>query len=203
LITQENQNDPLLILIYELIEEGVADALAFFEARGESPDPWLFPHIVRHRICRRLDELKDTNISYERVELPNSGVEIRLDNQRIRVFKSTPDGELPAPGRSRARQDFYNRNLFGSDEEVFGTANLVVMWEVDATCNLMAVQLVCPKQDGPIYKPGQQRWAVTIPHPATTHSSASNLADGTDLNLAGIDQDNEDLEIEEEGGTGE
>ena len=203
MINQNNHDDPLLILLYELIESGVAEAHTFFDSRNAAPDPWLFPHIVRWSICRQLDSLADTNITYERVELPNSGIEVRADGQRLRIFKATPDGELPAPGRSIARQDFYTPNLFGTDADFFGTpSNLIVLWEADSAGHLIGIQLVCPMRDGAVSKPGQQMWAVTITHPAMLQMPNSDLQSGADLNISDTTS-NEDLDIEEESGGNE
>lgn len=194
MITRDTPNHTLLILLYRLIEEGTVAANSFFDDQPDSPppDPFLYPGIVRWHIARALDGLNDTSITYERTELPNNGIEVRYAGQRIKVFKSTPEGELPAPGSSIARQGFYQWSLFGDDEQ---PTNLVVMWEVDSSYNLNSVQLVCPRADGPVWKPGQQDWAITLPHPASIQM-VSEVAESEDLYY-----EHQGLDIEEGTGT--
>ena len=198
MITRNTPGHPLLRLLYQLIEEGTAVAFSFFDGQPEPtfPDPYLYPAIVRWHITRGLDALDGTSVTYERTELPNNGVEVRYQGQRIKVFKSTPEGELPAPGLSLPRQAFYQPSLFGEDGE---STNLVVMWEVDSSYNLNSVQLVRPSGDGTSWKTGQQEWAVRLPHPASFEAPPT-IEESGDLDLQYGDEDDLDiLDIEDTG----
>lgn len=199
MITRETLEHPLLRLLYQLIEEGTEIAFSFFDGQPEPtfPDPYLYPAVVRWHITRTLDALSGTSITYERAELPSNGVEVRYQGQRLKVFKSTPEGALPAPGLSLPRQDFYQPSLFGEDGE---SPNLVVMWELDSSYHLASVQLVCPKGDGTPWKTGQQAWAVRLPHPASFEVPPT-IEESGDLDLQhgdGNDLDIEDTGTEEE-----
>jgi hypothetical protein len=120
---------PLLSILYKHIEGGIAKARSFFEAEEEPPDPWLFSHIVRWHVCKRLDNLKDPSLSYERSLQAMSGIDITYGDRYVKVFKAS-DGELPAAGRSHPRQEFYKGNLFGQDEWGLPTY-LAVIWDVN------------------------------------------------------------------------
>ena len=194
---------PLLSILYKYIDEGITKAHSFFEIEDEPPDPWLFSHIVRWHVCKRLDSLNDPHLSYERSPQAMSGIEIFYEDRYIKVFKAS-DGELPAAGRSRPRQEFYRGNLFGEDEWGLPT-RLAVIWEVNGSYHLLDIQLVCP-DDGPAWESGQQKWARTIPHPMEfTPAQPTTVNDGaTDLEEIRRAEDAEDLDIsEEETGTEE
>jgi hypothetical protein len=199
---------PLLSTLYTHIEGGIAEARAFFEAEDvdpeeEPPDPWLFSHIVRWYVCKRLDRLKDPHLSYERSPLAMSGIDITYENRYIKVFKAS-DGELPAAGRSHPRQEFYKGNLFEQDEWGLPTY-LAVIWDVSSRYHLLDIQLVCP-DDGPAWESGQQKWAKTIPHPANSTLSQQNTVNASGVELTEIQrtEESEDLDISsEETGTEE
>jgi hypothetical protein len=195
--------NPLLSILYKYIEEGIAKAGSFFEGEDESPDPWLFSHIVRWHICRQFDALKDPHLSYERSPQAMSGIDITYEDCDLKVFKAS-DGELPAAGRSRPRQEFYKGNLF--DDDTLGLpTHLAVIWDVNGHYQLLDIQLVCP-EDGPAWESGQQKWARTIPHPAEAAPTQQNTVNTGAVDLTEIQrpEDVEDLDISpEETGTEE
>jgi hypothetical protein len=194
---------PLLSILYKYIEGGISKARLFFEAEDELPDPWLFSHIVRWHICKRLDNLKDPNLSYERSPLAMSGIDISYNDRYVKVFKAD-DGELPAAGRSHPRQEFYKGNLFAQDEWGLPTY-LAVIWDVNSHYHLLDIQLVCP-DDGPAWESGQQKWARTIPHPGESTQAQQNTINtgGADLDEIRRPEDTEDLNLpDEETGTEE
>src|SRR5205809_3850751 len=91
---------PILSLLSGFIDEGVQIARQFFENQQSPQNPWLFSHLVRWHICRRLDAYRDEiTVPYQRIDYPLSGVEVFYEGRRIKIFKST-DGQLPAAGRS-------------------------------------------------------------------------------------------------------
>jgi len=185
---------------YKYIDEGITKARSFFEVEDEPPDPWLFSHIVRWHICKQLDRLKDPHLSYEQSPLAMSGIDIIYEDRYIKVFKAS-DGELPAAGRSRPRQEFYKGNLFSGDEWGLPT-HLAVIWEVNGYYHLLDIQLVCP-DDGPIWESGQQKWARTIQHPAESTSAQQNTINTGAADLEEIrrpeDAENRDIPDQETG----
>jgi hypothetical protein len=195
--------NPLLSPLYKYVEEGIDKARSFFTNERRSPDPWLFSHIVRWHVCNKLDDCGESNLSYERSPQAMSGIEITYEDRCIKVFKAD-EGELPAAGRSRPRQEFYKGNLFDGDE--WGLPiYLAVIWDVDNQYQLLDIQLVCP-DDGPTWESGQQKWAKTIPHPADIAPAQQNTVNTDAIDLTEIQraEDLEDLDTpSEETGTEE
>ena len=110
----------------------------------------------------------------------------------IKVLKADR-GEIPAAGRSRRRQAFYNgNNLFGSDFDVFRLENWAVVWDLDGV-----IQLTCPSDAEAPYRPGCQRMAIALPHPAEVKwAPPPSLSAPSDLDLEELtENDVEDLDI--------
>lgn len=187
---------PLLSEVYAYVEGGVQDSFLYFEQRSTHIDPWLFSHQVRRHVCDKLDELMPSGVGFFRVPQPLSGVEIKYQRKTIKVFKAD-DGHIPAPGQSRRRREFYNKNLYGSDVEVFDLISWTVVWDVDVAYNLNRIQLICPKATTNIWKPGSQRLAIDLPHPAEVDWLQESLdeAEIDDPNLEEFDEDRQDLDI--------
>lgn len=156
---------PFLMLLYPLIEGGNQLARQFTDEKCEGKyNPWLYPGIVRDYICRGLDALDAGQVRFGRREIPNSGIEVAVGARTVKVWKATPDGQLPPSGERQSRIDFWNGNLFAEDVILYNS--LAVIWEVDGT-GALAVQLVAPRAEGSPREAGQQLWAEKVPHPAT------------------------------------
>ena len=154
------QHWAVLSELYRSIEEGIAESRTFFEDKDKAPDPWLYAHIVRMRICWNLSELADGNLQFEQTVLPMSGVEIKYRKDIVIKVLKADGGEMPAPGRSPRRQEFYNRNLFGTDLEVFDLPSWALLWDTDGE-----IKLVFPKDAQQPWKAGSQRMSIVLPHP--------------------------------------
>jgi len=157
---------PIVTAIYSLLEAGNQKARKFTDEECEGKyDPWLSPMIVRNVVCRGLDALSVGEIKFERRDVANDGIELKFGKYTIKVWKATPDGQLPPTDEkdSQARIAFCNGNLFSEDVIVY--RNLVVIWDVNAKGELR-VQLVAPRAVSSQQELGQQLWAETVPHPA-------------------------------------
>ena len=186
------QHWPLFGPLYSSIEEGIQKGHRYFEQEERPACPWLFAHIVRFHVCRRLEELQDSDIQFRAMSLPMSGVEIEFMGLTIKVLKADR-GEIPAAGRSRRRQDFYNgNNLFGSDFDVFRLENWAVVWDLDGV-----IQLICPSDAEAPHRPGCQRMAIALPHPAEVKwAPPPSLSAHSDLDLEELtENDVEDFDI--------
>lgn len=181
----------LLSALYSAIEDGISESQTFFERRAKPRDPWLEAHIVRRRICWNLQELADTDLEFEQIDLPMSGVEVRYKNNTIIKVLKADDGEMPAAGQSARRRDFYNRNLFGSDLEVFNLPSWALLWDREGE-----VKLVFPKDAEQPWKTGSERMSITLPHPAQVewHEPVSG-DDARDRDLPELTVDLHNLDI--------
>ena len=58
------QHWSLLGPLYSSIEEGIQKGHRYFEQEEHPVCPWLFAHIVRFHVCRRLEGLQDSDIQF-------------------------------------------------------------------------------------------------------------------------------------------
>jgi hypothetical protein len=87
----------------------------------------------------------------------------------LRILKAL-EGQLPAPGASRARQAFWQQQLIfdyaaPSAAELRPSLNLLVLWETDAAYTLRRLSLVCPKVGALTRESVAAYWMTEIPHP--------------------------------------
>lgn len=156
---------PLVPHMYRAIEAGVQEALLFHEGNGTSLDPYLFPSIVRWRT--RLTLLAaNVEVAEEQVEvdsgLPNNGILMTAGPYTIRLLKAD-HGEVPAPGVSRPRQDFWAQPLFGQQPFV----NLVVIWDYDAANRSVDLTVACPRSSD-VYGNVELHFSRRLLHPILT-----------------------------------
>ena len=95
----------------------------------------------------------------------------------LRVLKAL-EGQLPAPGVSRARQAFWQQQLLfdydaPSAAELRPSLNLLVLWEADAAYTLRRLWLVCPRVGGLSRESVAAYWLTEIPHPTVWRSTAA------------------------------
>ena len=85
-------------------------------------------------------------------DIPNTGIFFTYGRYPIRILKAD-EGELPVPGHSRKRQDFYGQarslELFPrrTQQQTDGP-NLVYLWDVNADYFVDSLKLICPKAGG-------------------------------------------------------
>ena len=92
----------------------------------------------------------------------------------LRILKAL-EGQLPAPGASRARQAFWQQQmLFDYDApsaaEIRPSLNLLVLWETDAAYTLRRLSLVCPKVGALTRESVAAYWTIEIPHPTVARA---------------------------------
>jgi len=190
---------PLTDTLYVVFESAVVEAQNYLEAKtaqirgGESADqrmdPYVFSQLVRFYASEVLDSRQYAGVGYFLERLPNCGILLNFAGRQIRVWKAD-EGQLPAPGNSRAKQDFYQQALFPDDVP----RKLAVLWESYRSGQVVLI-LACPKGDGEPWESGQSHWEITIPHPAERAKTASAIASDAD--------DFEDLRFKRRTGTGD
>lgn len=181
----------LSLRVFEALEAGVAETQEHFDEGA--PDPWLFPHMVRYAVWRRLSEAGEFVVT----QLPMSGIEIEYMGYRVRLFKRCGmEGEfLYPPGHSKGRQDFYEQQLQlpGVSHLFAQRRNVAYVWEVvDGELELW---LVSPDGFEHIWKPGRVRWSITIPHPVLEMAAEAAFTDSDDSDDLPLEL--EDLDAEE------
>jgi len=152
---------PILPKIYSALDHGTSEVCEFFEKKALGIiDPYLAPNIVRYFALRELKKL-DQNGKEEDVNLdniPNNGIYIHCGGYHIRILKSS-NGQLPFPGRSISRQEFYQQHFKFYEEGV----NLLILWDVNPPYNLSTMYIVCPKDVGIYREPVPVHWQFPIP----------------------------------------
>ncbi len=154
-----------LAAIHRAFEHGVFKARNHFETESLSHDPSAFPTIVRLHAKDYLKKKGMDAVNIEDVSL--CGLSLKLPKFLIKMWKSD-DSELPVPGHSAPKQQFYTQQLAfpqGEGEPTFFPLHLVVLWNLDTYHNLSRLWLVCPK--GGDDKTAQAWWAKRIPDPTS------------------------------------
>lgn len=186
---------PLHPVIYKAIEYGVESTRNYFEGLERQINASLAPCLVRYHAMVFLDDSDDSRVSYIREELGSNGLLLKYPAENpkyiIRIWKAD-NGVLPAPGRSRIRQQFVHQPylpFFLDDGDLMVPLHLVVTWDVDARFSLSEVRLVCPKGGGGKYEAGQEHWSIGIPHPIASIETVTDFDGETeDINFESIDK---------------
>lgn len=147
----------LLRLVVEALRRGTVHAQEYADWRDEPLDRSLAPALVRKGARRYLIE-KDQDVQnveefeYEPEFLANLGLAVTADGVQIRVLRSAYGNQLPVPGHSQARRDFYTQPGLPFDDDCQATEattapvlRLVLHWSTDDEYNLDKVYLGCPK----------------------------------------------------------
>jgi hypothetical protein len=138
------------------------------------------------------DAQEDAGEAYAFETLPNNGLSLTYRGDHLYVLRilKALEGQLPAPGASRARQAFWQQQLLfdydaPSAAELRPSLNLLVLWEADTAYILRRLWLVCPKVGGLTRESVAAYWMTEIPHPNVSRSTAGAhmpeaLGDGDD-----------------------
>jgi hypothetical protein len=180
---------PLLLPLHEYVEGAIQEAHQFFESRQWPVDPWMFCHQVRLYVRQQLFDLSSRGVTCEHVRLAFSGIELTYQGWRLKILKAERDGSIPGPGRSYAKQAYYNYNLFPDDEEEEEPSHLVIIWHIDQHYNFLYTKL-CDPSTGHVFG--------TIPHPVTLPHASQQPTTSQGQDLPQLDLP-EDLNIEEAG----
>lgn len=172
---------PLLRVIYGLIEEGVADALAYFEERQAPIHNVVFATLVRLKLYYGLAARAGASDIQCSVELKgNVGVRAKYQGTTIAIWKADKDGNLPPCGESEQRQLFYTQTIL---PDVYGIdslpSKLALLWERN-TNGTLTVKLVAPKGYDTFWKSGLIHWEVDVPHPAQAIAATTDITSGAE-----------------------
>lgn len=194
----EVQKDLELILpiIHTALEHGTLLAREFFEREDKDKivDRYLAPNLVRWWAKQYLQDaglqVTDEQVEFDLQRLPNNGLCLSFGRYRLRILKSD-DGELPVPGHSVKRQNFYHQIsivYIGEDGAAVqeDVTNLVILWDIDRPYNLSGLSLVYPKSGKDTKASVHVHWQVPIKHPAfafTVDAESQPMTEEDDLPL--------------------
>ncbi len=198
--------------IVEAIQEGTLHVPEYAKNEGESIDYALAPNLVRHKaklyLISKGQQAKEEEDgpAFEIEEVSNNGLYAKVPEFRIRILKSSEDGDVPLPGESETRRNFYIQ-----DQAVLDFArpvwNLIVHWTVDRQYNLTKLSVALPLK---ITKNEMGRLVVecAFDEPFWRRPPQSNVTSITDAPTAPVPStlDIEGIKIagdEEKTGTGE
>jgi len=147
--------------IYRAFEHGVFKGKTHFDTEGLEWDASAFSTIVRLHAKAYLTGKNLAPVEIEHVNL--SGLSLRVPGYHIKMWKSE-GSELPVPGASEPKREFYQQSLFNNEGGDGLPLRLAVLWNVDWQKSLSAVWLVCPKYGDE--RSAEAHWCVQIPDPA-------------------------------------
>lgn len=165
---------PLLRLIVEALRRGTVHSQEYADWQDEGIDRALAPAHVRKGAKRFLleqgqevqneEEVGQVSaVDFETEFLSNLGLCIRSGLVQMRILRSAQGSQLPVPGHSLARQDYYTQSdLPFEDEVISGSAAIagkfIVHWSTDVEYNLDRVYLACPRSGGLTRESVQAHW---------------------------------------------
>ncbi len=148
-------------------------------------------HGIRHLRSEGIDAAAD-EFKWTFDRLPFMGISFYYERFHIRVLKG-PGGSPPGCGTSKPKNRFYSQfptmYLIGN-KPTRSKANLIVIWDFDATYSLARLWLVC----FPLKAEGVRRmylfayWCEPIPHPADMLGSVPPPTPPPDDDLGGLIQ---------------
>jgi hypothetical protein len=161
--------------LYRAFEHGAYKGKTYFEGENVEWDLSVFSTIVR---LHAKSYLRSKNLDAVEIEQVNlCGLSLRVPKYQIKMWKSE-GAELPVPGASEPKREFYQQPLFPKGTEQPDPLRLAVLWNVDSLKNLVAVWLVCPKYGDE--KSAEAHWCARIPDPALAAASAEAIQNRAD-----------------------
>ncbi|MGH9376871.1 MAG: hypothetical protein ACRD1J_12025 [Terriglobia bacterium] len=160
--------------IHRAFEHGVFKAKNHFEVEALDYDPSAFSTLVRLHAKEYFKRKGLDAVEIEDVNL--CGLSLRLPKYVIKMWKSD-NSELPVPGRSEPKQEFYQQPILFPDEESnpLPLLHLAVLWNLNGSRNLTALWLVCPKSGHE--RSAESYWCSRIPDPASSiHVEVSQVS---------------------------
>ena len=104
--------------LYTALEWATQQTRAYFDAEGVPIDRHLAPSLVRYQAKRSLarlghDAQEEEGEAYAFQTLPNNGLSLSYRGDLLYVLRilKALEGQLPAPGASRARQAFWQQQM--------------------------------------------------------------------------------------------
>ena len=168
------------------MEEATRVCKDYFSDRGEEVDNYFFSPMVRYLTKRSLAllgftaryDVLDFNEATPHLEvLANNGLEIKFEGYCFRLLK-TGGGELPVPGPSQKKQEFY-RQLplplgWPTTESEEAYPNRIIMWQVDGEHKLVQLYLAAPKAGQTSKESVDAYYLVPIPYPTEIFEPQEN-----------------------------
>lgn len=140
---------PTFATIFRSLEEGLEEAQRYHTERlyKRSDDPHLFLHLARRRACAVLEEAGlAARLVDDGAALSMSGILIHHQGFAVRVLHAQRDiagkVEVPVPGSSRPRQDFWRQAPAIPGLE---TDNLLLLWLDDGGVLEDPMHLIRPR----------------------------------------------------------
>jgi hypothetical protein len=150
---------PICDVIREAIQDGTRHAQEYSDWEDHPIDSALAPNLVRHRAKAFLvecgqdvtEEPEEEQPAFETEHISNNGLCLDTPKYQVRILKSIK-GNIPPPGKSIARNNFYKRlqNVLNFEEFTDGYAEaqpvlgIIVHWTVDDDYTLTKLSLALP-----------------------------------------------------------
>lgn len=145
--------EELIFIIHGAFEDVPRMAKQFFADRKEDVDSFLVNDLIRYYVKRYLSGRNfDVTEDYQLDYLPNNGLSLKYKGYHIRILKAD-HGDLPIPGRSNIKQQFYAQQL-SLDSLLYVDENLpegslrpnvLILWELSKNYDFKRLYLACPK----------------------------------------------------------
>jgi len=162
-----------LSFFYRAVEAATERARDLLRKPGLHYDGSFYCHLVRYLITNKaISQETQKRYGFRFFPLPNTGLEVLSDGDRIRIWKATGEGEIPPPGDSAGRQAFCDQpidpTLFApEDYAIVNPGRLVLLWDTDTSLGLNRFDLACPWEWKTIWDSPKAHWQLAVPHPAT------------------------------------
>lgn len=156
---------PLGPVLYRAMEPSVEEARQYLADREF--DGYVFADLSRYHTCCRLESATlPEGVEFQRLQ--NNGIGFICNGCEVRVWKGDEDGELRGPGKSKAKQQYFEQEfmLFPPEPE---QARYAIVWDYDFITGLLVFSLMCPKNFDQ-YRLSQKpdcHFSIEFPHAAT------------------------------------
>jgi len=151
---------PIFTELYAGFESGIFKAREYFEVEHIVTDLSVASMLIRLHVKDRLLKAGLKEVKLENHSL--CGLDFIYKDTHVRVWKSD-DHNLPDPGRSLARQAFYQYNLEFPDRVPYN--KFIILWNLNNTGGV-TLWLECPKDFDAETRVSEVHWFVPVPDPA-------------------------------------
>lgn len=183
-------------LVYSALEIGTVKAQEFFITEQRDKDDkrnrYLAPSLIRYHAIKELEsahykiKVVEASSCINLQDVPNNGLMISYGNYDIRILKSN-NGELPIPGHSTSRQQYYQQLSFPFHKDIpkhLSKINLIILWNMDRNHSLGDISLACPKAGGHTKDSVEIYWHTQIPSSLLIHEKSIPSTGTYDLDLS-------------------
>ena len=164
--------------LYAGFEHGIYKAREYFDVEHVAPDLSVTSMLVRLHVKDRLLKAGLKEVTLENHSL--CGLDFLYKDTHVRIWKSD-DHTLPDPGRSRARQEFYQYGLEFPDRTPYN--KFVILWNINHTGGA-TLWLVCPKNFDAETRVSEVHWFVPVPEPTRSMTAEPARIPAQDLPIA-------------------